>query len=273
MVPCDKQKFIPGSVLCIYLESSFFWHGGYDWAIAPSWMLHYIDFFGSEIRAEFSFWTRLWLWAAKLDGNPAPSTSAVWPGACQTLNSQGSFSLQSLNVAKQGFFWSLCDCSCTISWLKQRIKVSGWNWTLPLQMENLLSARAFVLKFGSGVLKPLLPLPMWEFPLKMWNVYCIPRARHYAERRLTTPTISKPHVACVDFLVLNSHGNTNTCGVFVAFLGNHGAQPCKIILPTVGSTVWGGRYCFCVPSCWSFMPRSWVIHPQCLAFQEGKSQF
>lgn len=104
-------------------------------------------------------------------------------------------------------------------------------------MENLLSARAFVLKFGSGVLKPLLPLPMWEFPLKMWNVYCIPRARHYADMRLTTPTISKPHVACVDFLVLNSHGNTNTCGIFVAFLGNHGAQPCKIILPTVGSTV------------------------------------
>lgn len=104
-------------------------------------------------------------------------------------------------------------------------------------MENLSFARAFVLKFGSGVLKPLLPLPMWEFPLKMWNVYCIPRARHYADTRLTTPTISKPHVACVDFLVLNSHGNTNTCGIFVAFLGNHRAQPCKIILPTVGSTV------------------------------------
>lgn len=104
-------------------------------------------------------------------------------------------------------------------------------------MENLLSARAFVLKLRSGVLKPLLPLPMWEFPLKMWNVYCIPRARHYADTRLTTPTISKPHVACVDFLVLNSHGNTNTCGIFVAFLGNHEAQPCKIILPTVGCTV------------------------------------
>lgn len=96
---------------------------------------------------------------------------------------------------------------------------------------------------------------MWEFPLKMWNVYCIPKARHYADTRLLTPTISKLHVACVDFLVLNSHGNTNTCGIFVAFLGNHWAQPCKIILPTVSSTVCGGRCCLCVPGCGSCMPR------------------
>lgn len=103
LVPCDRQKFIPESVLCIYPESSFFWHGGYDLAIAPSWVLYYIDVFVSEIRAEFSFWTRLWLWAAKLGRNLAPSTSTMWPGGCQTLNSQGPFSLQSLNVTKRGF--------------------------------------------------------------------------------------------------------------------------------------------------------------------------
>lgn len=126
---------------------------------------------------------------------------------------------------------------------------------LPLQMEDLLSAHAFALKLGSWVLQTLLLLLMWEFLLKMWNVYCIPAARHYADTRLPTPTISKPHVACVDFLVLNAHGNTNTCGIFVAFLGNYWAQPCKIILPTVGSTVCGGRYCLCVLGCWSHMPR------------------
>lgn len=96
---------------------------------------------------------------------------------------------------------------------------------------------------------------MWEFPLKMWNVYCIPKARYFAGTRLLTPTISKLHVACMDFLVLNSHGNTNICGIFVAFLGNHWAQPCKIILPTVSSTECGGRCCLCVPGCWSHMPR------------------
>lgn len=112
-----------------------------------------------------------------------------------------------------------------------------------------------MLKLGSRVLKPLLLLAMWEFPLKTWNVYCIPTARHYADTRLTTPTISKPHVACVDFLVPTAHGNTNTCGVFVAFLGNHWAQPCKIILPTLRSAAGGGRYCLCVRGCWSLTPR------------------
>jgi len=119
---------------------------------------------------------------------------------------------------------------------------------------------------GSWVLKTLLLPVMWEFPLKMWNVYCIPMARHYADTRLTTPTISEPHVACVDFLVPNSHGNTNICGIFVAFLGNHRAQPCKIILPTVRSTACGGRYCLCVPGCRSRMPRLMSHSPRVSGF-------